>query len=108
MMVLLFAHRYIRKNVTSQPGVLRLGQDVANVDTLLDHVARSRESLKATGHQLRALERTLSGYSGHPDYSSPDRITPSTDFDTVKRGLLLAYAVSVPLLAFRAYKYLVS
>ena len=92
--------------MTSQPAVLRLGQDVANVDTLLDYVGKSKESLKATAQQLRALEMTLAPFSGHPDYSCPDRIPDRSS--AVKRGLLLAYVVSVPVLAFGAYRFLVS
>ena len=104
----------MRKNVASQPAVLRLGQDVANVDTLLSHVGKTKESLTATAQQLRALERTLAKYSGNPDYSSPDRIEQCSpnynrlSVNGIKKGLLLAYVVSVPFLAFRAYKFLVS
>lgn len=102
--------RYLKKNVESHPGILRLGQDVASVETLLTHVRKSKESLRGTAHQLRTLEATLDKFSGDPDYRPADRIPQTTSmfasYATLKKGLLVAYCAAVPYMAFRAYRFL--
>ena len=102
--------RYLRKNIESHPGVLRLGQEVADVTALDSYVKKSRETLRATAQQLKTLDRTLGQFQGDPDYQPANRIQPPANGKTRMLRLLIlpTYLIGLPILAYSAYKYVSS
>jgi len=102
--------RYLRKNIESHPGVLRLGQEVADVSALDIYVKKSRETLRATAQQLKTLDRTLGQFQGDPDYQPANRIQPPANSKTRVLRLLIVptYLIGLPILAYSAYKYVSS
>merc|ERR1712014_568216 len=96
--------KFLNKNIDQHPEILRLGQDMANVGDLLNHVQESESSLRSTSQQLASLKKTLTKCSRDPNFSPPDVIHSSNSSHlskAIKFSLFVANAALVPYIAFK-------